>query len=122
VARSVCIGGSVAAAAEFDRMSHRSQQAIAFAVAILLTMVSWEQVMRWKAPVARWKYVVLTPLPIALGASDVLAVFLFLVQWPMLPLAFCAGLRRWKLSVALAVVGTVYILLAITALIVIKKV
>jgi hypothetical protein len=102
-------------------MSKRWQQAMAFAVALLLIIISWEQIMKWKGPVARLKYVLLTPLPVALGATDLLAVLLFLIQWPMLALVFCLGLRRWKPSIALAVVAAIYILLAITAFVLIGR-
>ena len=96
-------------------MSRRSQQVIAFVIAILLTIVTWQQVMKWMIPAAPLKYALLTPLLIVVGARDALAVVLSVVQWPLFALGFCAGLQRWKSRVALAVVAVVYIFLAISA-------
>lgn len=77
--------------------------------------------MKWKVPVAPFKYALLTPLLIVLGARDALAVLLSFVQWPLFALGFCAGLRRWKPGPALVVVAVVYILLATIAFAIVRE-
>ena len=84
---------------------------LAFALAILATMVGWSQSLNYKitptAPLAFW-----FPLIVITGAGDLAAVALSLVQFPLFALVFAFGIRRWPVRRVLVVILVAYALLA----------
>ena len=91
-------------------VSRRSLTILAFAVAVLLTVIGWQQVMIYKQPpiqkLALWfPFLILIRLP-----DEVLRVLLTLIQFPLFAAAFALGIRRWRIAPILAVVLLSYAL------------
>jgi len=93
---------------------------LAFAVAILLTAVGWQQVMIHYVQMSTVKLALYFPFLVLVGTRDFGAVLLSFIQWPLLAGAFALGLRRWKSGVVLGAVGAIYALAVVVALIILR--
>ena len=85
-------------------MSRRALTILSFAVALLLTVIGWQQTLIYKTPplhkVAIWfPFVLLNP-----SSDDALMVLLSFIQFPLFAAAFVWGSRRWKVTPTLTVV------------------
>ncbi len=92
-------------------MSGRVYIPIAFALAIVATVIGWSQSLNYKitpvVPLALW-----FPLIILTGARELVAVALSLIQFPLFAIAFTIGIRRWPVARVVAALMLTYALLA----------
>jgi hypothetical protein len=83
----------------------------AFIFAGLATVVGWSQSLIYKdtplSPLALW-----FPIVVLTRATDLAAVALSLIQFPLFAVGFTFGIRRWPVSRVLAALMLTYALLA----------
>ena len=103
-----------------DSMSNRSLTILAFGIAIVSTILGFQQV---------WLYKSVPPQRIALWFPALLILrlpeefsrlLLCLVQFPILAAAFSIGIRRWKITPTLCAVVLSYALIVAVAFAMIK--
>jgi hypothetical protein len=92
-------------------MSRRFYIITAFVLAVLATVIGWSHSLMYKepplVPLALW-----FPLIVIAGAREFAALTLSLIQFPLFASVFALGVRRWPIMRVLAVVVSVYGLLA----------
>jgi hypothetical protein len=85
-------------------MSRRGIAIIAFAIAIVLTAAGLEEVWLYKS-VPRERIAVWFPLLLIFQLPEEFSRFVVcLIQFPLLAVAFCFGIQRWRFVTALCVV------------------
>lgn len=101
-------------------VSRRVYISIVFILAIVATYVGWTQSLNYKVtpltPLALW-----FPLILITGASDLVAVALSLIQFPLFAGAFAFGTRRWPVARVLVALTLTYALLAGIAFAIVKS-
>ena len=101
-------------------MNRRSSVIVAFVVALVATAVGWSQVMIYKTPplfpLAAW-----FPVVVIAKASDLGAVILSLLQFPIFAAVFAIGIRKWSGKQVAKALGLVYCLFLVMALAIIKR-
>ena len=100
-------------------MSRRSFIILASALAIILTVLGWQQVMIYKTPSAT-RLALWFPFIVLLGARDILAVLVSFIQFPALAIAFVFATRRWPAGRVFVALGVLYALCAGAALIIMR--
>lgn len=91
-------------------MSRRSLTIIAFSIAVLLTVVGWQQVLIYKQPPIHKAALWFPSLVILRVPDEVLRVLLTLIQFPLFAVAFALGIRRWGVAPVVAAVLLCYAL------------
>lgn len=92
-------------------MSRRTCIILAFALALLATVIGWSQSLVFKdtpvVPLALW-----FPLVILTGSRDLAAVAVSLIQFPLLAIVFALAIRKWPKSKVLGALALEYALMA----------
>lgn len=76
-------------------MNYRTHMIIALIIAILATVVGWSQSLIYKI-VPSVPLAILFPLVVLTRAHELSAVFVSLIQFPLLAMAYLFGIRRWS--------------------------
>lgn len=96
-------------------MSKRGLVVSAFTVAIILTVVGWQQVMIYKTPPLTKAAVCFPSLFLVRFDDELFRVSLTLIQFPLLAGMFTLGIRRWRPSIVAPTVILVYALCVVAA-------
>lgn len=91
-------------------MSRRTVTIIAFAVAVILTILGCNYCKYKILPLIR--LALWFPLPYLLGANELLGVILAFLQFPLLACVFVLATRRWRVGWVFASFVVVYALYA----------
>jgi hypothetical protein len=121
VFRSSCVFWPRGSALSVRRhVLHRIYIVLAFVLAVAATVLGWSQSLNYKitplVPLALW-----FPLVVILGARELAAVGLSLIQYPLFATAFSVGIRRWPVTRVIGVLGLTYVLLAATAFVIVRS-
>lgn len=90
-------------------MSRSSYAILGFVFAIILTVLGWQQVMIYKAPVVL-RLCFWFPFIVLLGARDLAAGLVSLLQFPAFAAIFAFGMRRWSAGRLFATLLGIYAL------------
>ena len=100
-------------------MSRGKYVILVFVAAVILTVIGWQQVMIYKAPVVA-RMCLWFPFIVLLGARDVGAVLVSLLQFPAFATAFSFGVRRSPVVRVFAALLGIYALCIGIAFIVVR--
>ena len=98
-------------------MSRWSFIILASALAVVLTVLGWQQVMIYKTPSAT-RLALWFPFIVLFGARE--AVLVSFIQFPALAIAFVFAARRWPAGRVFVALGVLYTLCAGAALIIMR--
>jgi hypothetical protein len=100
-------------------MSRRSSMILAAALAIVLTVLGWQQVMIYKTP-SKTRLVLWFPFIVLLRASDLSAVMVSIIQFPTLAIVYVFGVRRWSAGRTLIALVALYAMCAGAAFLIVR--
>jgi hypothetical protein len=102
-------------------MSRRIYIAVAFLLAVLLTVVGWSQTLAHKVWPASHTAIWFPLIVIINPHDDVLMVLLSLIQFPVFAALFSFGIGRWRTAPVFGVLAGIYALLVGITFIIVSK-